>query len=235
MKIAFATILLLLCAVNGIAEQNKPVEAISLDQLFTDGVRREGTVIIAGPILTLKVERSPFDDSVTKLDLSIGTKGRSLNVILDNEDKVDFNQLKPGQQIAINGKSVLTGSSGIIRGDLVTAKFTIAKYTPQKKAEGNTGVLTMKTYFDDGMRVGTKKVLLRGKIKERTIASDGSVLFVLEDAGRKINAYSDTQTFDVSAHKDKLRAATEGSEITLSGAFDMESAGMTIFTFKALK
>ncbi len=213
----------------------KPVEAISLEQLFTDEVRREGTVIIAGPILTLKVERSPFDDSVTKLDLAIGKKGRSLSVILDNTEEVDFTLLKVGQQVAIKGKSVLTGTSGIIRGDLVTTKYTVAKYTPPERKQGDAGVLTVKKYMDDEMRVGTKKVLLCGKIKERTIAGDGSVLFVLEDTGREINAYSDTQTFDVSAHKDKLRAATEGTEVTLSGTFDMEGAGMTVFTFKELK
>ena len=210
------------------------VEAISLEQLFTDGIRREGTITVAGPILDLDVKYSPFDNSARKLDLSIGEKGRDLYVVLDNEDEVDFEELEIGDQIAVTGEAVLLGGlTGNIRGDFVNVDFVVLEYSEDESGMQGDDLITVQEYFDEMLRFGSEQVAIRGQILERSATGD-QVLFVLGDSGREITAWSDNRTFDISAHESELIAAKVGSTITLYGSFDVEHPMATIFTFKEI-
>ncbi|MBI9094746.1 MAG: hypothetical protein JEY71_07680 [Sphaerochaeta sp.] len=229
-KVIYAVCLLLVILLNGNLVANS-IEAISVEQLFTDGVKREGQVTVAAPVLTFEVEKNPFDDTIINLTLTVGEKGRSLSVFFDDYNNFNIEEIFIGKTIALVGTVILTGNSGIIKGEILTNDFYISEYrAPYPKSNLGIRQIEVNQYFDDELFVGSEKVVISGVISERLMAADGTVLFLLSDLGREIYAYS-SYNFDINKNSQELRAHDVGDKISLFGSFDMESSFMTIFTF----
>lgn len=222
-------ILLLFFACGSIFAE--PVDAISIEQLFTDGIKREGEIIVAGSVLELEIEQNPFDDSIMSMVLKIGEKGRSLSVFLYDYDDSQIMNLKAGNIIALKGTVLLTGNSGFFYGWIFDDEYQISEYriNPTTPTSGNRQI-EVSQYFNENLFIGKEKVVLSGIISERSMAADGTVLFVLSDSGRDVYAYS-SYSFDVNKNAKELRNYNIGDKISLLGVFDMESSYMTIFTF----
>lgn len=210
-------------------EKEEGIKAMSMAQLFEDGVRHEGHVVVAGRITSVEIKRRDADDALVNVIIQIEDKGHSLRFFSSAGDKQLelMGKLKEGQLVAVEGQPLLQSggmvSSMIKDPKVFTNGFYVAKWKPSDvPAKVLPDILPMKQYFDEGIKLGSKTVKLSGPMSEKFLADDGYIRLVFDDgSGRTISVNSQSATGNKENWK-LLQSIEVGQTVVARGRFVSE-------------
>jgi hypothetical protein len=204
--------------------------AISITQLFNDGVNRTGnSVIVSGNIIRMHIVDDPFSDIEYIKVIDIGSPSKEkISIIL--REKTPESELSIGDTISIKFAlntivgSFANGSNGVIFNDIQK----IRQYS-QGVILPNGDIISVERYFEKNTRLGRKLIKLEGVV--RTFEKSGYDVRIDIGTNKVVQAYLSKRIWSKENIKAILKSLKSFDKIIIEGSFDMEGP---IYIFTAL-